>query len=91
MRSKALRTHPGGPEAACTEAVAWIRDTLFADADQCARAKITLGNEKLSRYDLHLDYQSGWHPTLETGEKRLFVKPARAKREPHMSGDTYTR
>jgi hypothetical protein len=90
MRSQALHVHPGGPWGACEDAVTWMRETLFADAEEYDRQKIVLTKEKLSRLDLHLDYQGGWHPTLEDGERRLFIKPARAGWEPHMSGDTCT-
>ena len=77
MRSKTLHTHPGGPWAACEEALAWIRDTLYADASPQVHAKLVMNKEKLSRYDIHLDWQGGWCPTLEPGEYRQFIKPSR--------------
>jgi hypothetical protein len=90
MRSKALHTHPGGPWAATEDAVRWIRETLFADAPQEIHDQIVLGQEKLSRYDFHLDFQGGWCPTLQEGEQRQFVKPSRASWAPHMTGQTCT-
>jgi hypothetical protein len=90
MRAKALHTHPNGPFAAVEAAVAWIRTTLYADQDQKEQDQIQLGKEKLARYDIHLDWQGLWHPTLEAGEARCFIKPSRAGWRPFMSGDICT-
>jgi hypothetical protein len=90
MRSKALHTYPNGPFAAVEEAVAWIRNTLHVDKNTKEQDQIQLGKDKLSRYDIHLDWQGCWHPILEAGEARCFIKPSRAGWQPFMSGDICT-
>jgi hypothetical protein len=90
MRSHALHTHPAGPWGATKEAVTWIRDTLFADAPPTVRERIVLGEEKLSRLDLHLDWQGGWEPSLTEVEVRQFIRPSRVKWQPHLEGDRCT-
>jgi hypothetical protein len=87
MRANALHTHPQGPFAAIEDAVTWIRETLYADRDDYDKA---MGREKLSRYDIHLDWQEGWHASLLAGEERCFIKPARAGWDMVLSGDTRT-
>src|SRR5215469_1381970 len=90
MRSAALHTHSGGPWGATEDAVTWIRDTLFVDAPQTVREHIILNEEKLSRFDIHLDYQGGWEPSLNEAEARQFIRPARVKWQPYLDGDTCT-
>lgn len=90
MRSLALHQHSEGPCGACADAIAWIRDRLFDDVPSSIRQRIALGYEKLSRFDLHIDWQGGWHPTLEDGEERRFIRPAHVKWAPYMVDDTCT-
>src|SRR5215469_3330228 len=90
MRSSALHTHPAGPWDATEDAVTWIRDTLFADAPQAVREQVVLDEEKLSRLDLHLDWQGGWEPSLTEVEVRQFIRPSRVKWSPYLEGDRCT-
>lgn len=90
MRSLALHEHSEGPRGACAEAIDWVRDLLFDDAPQSIRQHIALGYEKLSRFDLHIDWQGGWHPTLGDSEERRFIRPAHVKWAPYMVDDTCT-
>src|SRR5262249_50259142 len=65
MRSYGLHTHPDGPAAACEAALSWVREKLFADqAPAAVRAAISFAAAKLSRADIHIDYQGGYAPSL---------------------------
>ena len=90
LRSLALHTHPEKVLGACEDACAFIRDVLLADRSEAVREQICLGNEKLSRLDLHIDYQGGWHPDLSEQERRQFIKPGHAKLNGHLDGDRCT-
>src|SRR5215469_4797695 len=61
MRSYALHTHPEGPKGACRAALAWVRENLYADqpSDLVSNA-ISFEAAKLSRADVHIDYQGGY-------------------------------
>ena len=91
VRSLLLHTHPEGPLGACADVIAYLRETLYADLPPSQLQEIRLDREKLSRIDYHLDYQGGWHPTLEDpDELQRFIKPARAKWSPYYEGTTCT-
>jgi len=90
MRAFTLHTHPGGVEGASRAACAYVRDVLLADQPEEARSRADYGRERLSRLDLHLDWQGGWRPTLAEQERRQFVKPGHAKLNGHLEGDACT-
>jgi len=82
LRSHALHTHPGGPQGACEAALSWVREKLFADqAETLARDAISFGTAKLSRADIHIDWQGGYTPTLSgaSEELRCFIRPGKTK------------
>jgi len=89
MRSHALHTHPNGPQGACEAALAWVRERLFADqADTLAPTAISFATAKLSRADLHVDWQGGYTPTLSgaSEELRRFIRPGKTKWAFHGQG-----
>jgi hypothetical protein len=90
LRALELHTHPRGVPGASEAACAFIRDKLLADQPAEVRAQASYGQERLSRIDLHLDWQGGWHPTIEEGERRLFIKPGHARLTGHLEGTTCT-
>lgn len=87
MRAYLLHTHPQGVLGACEEVCAFMQAHLFAD-DITKGQVIRVRHARCSRLDLHLDWQGGWHPAMEPGEERLFIKPARAGWHKYMEGDT---
>jgi hypothetical protein len=86
MRAYMLHTHPEGVLGACEEVCTFIQHHLFAD-DPLKADVIQVRHARCSRLDLHLDWQGGWHPSMETGEEQLFIKPARAGWHKYMEGD----
>ena len=94
LRSHFLHTHPRGPQAACEEALCWLRSHLLYDQDE--RTVHTLASYhavRLSRVDLHADWQGGWVPTPADGlddSPRRFIKPARVKWHAFTDGTTFT-
>jgi hypothetical protein len=89
LRSLFLHTHPGGPKGACEEALCWVRDQLLYDQDETAvRKAVSFEGVKLSRADLHLDWQGGWEPS--PADAPNFVKPARVKWQIYADGTTFT-
>ncbi len=89
LRSHALHTHPDGPRGACEAALAWVRDTLFADqAETLAPGALTCASAKLSRADIHIDWQGGYAPTLGGApeELRCFIRPGKTKWAFHGQG-----
>lgn len=82
MRSLFLHTHPDGPAGACEEAIAWVREHLLTDqeADIVARL-VSFASAKLSRADIHIDWQGGYTPQLTSAsdELRRFVRPGKTK------------
>jgi len=89
LRSHALHTHPDGPRGACEAALAWVREKLFADqGETLAPGAISFAAAKLSRADIHIDWQGGYAPTL-TGaseELRCFIRPGKTKWAFHGQG-----
>lgn len=89
LRSHALHTHPEGPAGACEAALAWVREKLYADqAPAMVRAAISFAAAKLSRADLHIDYQGGYVPTLTnvSEEIRRFIRPGKTKGALYFQG-----
>src|SRR3954447_11481482 len=64
MRSHALHTHPEGAAGACEAALAWVRTHLYADQIVAARDAISFAAAKISRADIHIDWQGGYVPAL---------------------------
>jgi hypothetical protein len=89
LRSLFLHTHPEGPRGACEEALRWVWDQLLYDQDEATvRKAISFAGVKLSRADLHLDWQEGWEPS--PADAQNFVKPARVKWQVYSDGSTFT-
>src|SRR5215831_16147099 len=79
MRSHALHTHPGGAASACETALVWVQTHLYSDQVVAAKEVISFAAAKISRADIHIDWQSGYVPTLSdlSGELRCFIRPGR--------------
>ncbi len=93
MRSSVLHTHPDGPQGACEAALAWVREKLYADQPPAAvRSAISFSAAKLSRADLHVDYQGGYAPTLGhvSDEIRHFIRPGKTKGALYFQGSRPT-
>jgi len=89
MRSHVLHTHPDGPRGACEAALAWVREHLFADQDETLTpGAISFATAKLSRADIHIDWQGGYVPTLSgaSEELRRFIRPGKTKWAFHGQG-----
>jgi hypothetical protein len=89
LRSHALHTHPGGPRGACEAALSWVCERLFADqAETLAPGAISFATAKLSRADIHIDWQGGYAPTLSgaSEELRRFIRPGKTKWAFHGQG-----
>jgi hypothetical protein len=91
LRSHFLHTHPRGPIGACEEALCWIREQLLSDQDdQAVREQVAFTSVRLSRVDVHADWQGGWLPSAELGSLLHFIKPARVKWHTYYDGGTFT-
>jgi hypothetical protein len=89
LRSLFLHTHPEGARGACEEALCWIRNQLHYDQDEITiRRLVSFEGVKLSRVDLHIDWQGGWEPS--PADALNFVKPARVKWQVYSDGTTFT-
>jgi hypothetical protein len=89
LRSHALHTHPGGPQGACKAGLAWVREHLFGDqVETLAPGAISFATAKLSRADIHIDWQGGYVPTLSgaSEELRHFIRPGKTKWAFHGQG-----
>jgi hypothetical protein len=89
LRSYALHMHPGGPRGACEAALAWVRERLFADQQETLTlGAISFATAKLSRADIHIDWQGGYAPTLSgaSEELRRFIRPGKTKWAFHGQG-----
>jgi hypothetical protein len=82
MRSYALHTHPEGPQGACRAALAWVREKLYGDQPaMLVNDAISFEAAKLSRADVHIDFQGGYAPSLAnvSEELRCFIRPGKTK------------
>src|SRR6476660_7954931 len=81
MRSHALPTHPEGAAGACEAALAWVRSHLYADQFVAAKDAISFAAAKISRGDIHIDWQGGYAPALShlSDELHCFIRPGRVK------------
>jgi hypothetical protein len=89
MRSYALHTHPEGPQGTCRAALAWVREKLYADqAARVVNDAISFEAAKLSRADVHIDYQGGYAPSLShaSDELRCFIRPGKTKGALYFQG-----
>jgi hypothetical protein len=89
LRSYALHTHAGGPQSACEAALSWVREKFFADqVETLAPGAISFASAKLSRADIHIDWQGGYAPTLSgaSAELRCFIRPGKTKWAFHGQG-----
>jgi hypothetical protein len=81
--------HPGGPQGACEAALAWVRERLFADQKEALPpSALSFASAKLSRADIHIDWQGGYAPTLSgaSDELRCFIRPGNTKWAFHGQG-----
>jgi hypothetical protein len=91
LRSHFLHTHPQGPRGACEEALCWLREQLLYDQEVAlVQVSCTFETVRLSRVDLHADWQGGWVPSAELGEGLQFIKPARVKWHAYHDGTIFT-
>ena len=92
MRSHALHTHPAGAAGACEAALAWVRTKLYADQYTVAKIAISFTSAKVSRADIHIDWQGGYAPTLAnvSEELRCFIHPGKVKGALYFQGGTVT-
>jgi hypothetical protein len=92
MRSHALHTHPEGAAGACEAALAWVRMHLYADQFTIAKDAISFSAAKISRADIHIDWQGGYAPTLSnlSEELRGFIRPGRVKGALYFEGGAAT-
>jgi hypothetical protein len=91
MRSLFLHTHPDGPAGACEAAIAWVREKLLADLDaESVTRLVSFAAAKLSRADLHIDWQGGYTPRLASAsdELRRFIRPGKTKWGFYGAGQT---
>ena len=92
MRSHALYTHPEGAAGACDAALAWVRTNLYADQFTAAKDAISFSAAKISRADIHIDWQGGYAPALcnLSEELRCFIRPGRVKGALYFQGGVAT-
>jgi hypothetical protein len=92
MRSHALHTYPEGAAGACEAALAWVRSHLYADQIVAAKDDISFSAAKISRADIHIDWQGGYTPILSnlSEELRCFIRPGRVKGAFYFQGGAAT-
>src|SRR5258708_16159372 len=91
LRSHFLHTHGMGPQGACEEALCWVRDQLLYDQNEAVvRSACSYDTARLSRVDLHADWQGGWIPAAELSDRLRFIKAARVKWHAFHDGSTFT-
>jgi hypothetical protein len=93
MRSNALHTHPDGAQGACRAALEWVREKLYADQpSKLVNEAISFEAAKLSRADVHIDYQGGYTPSLSnvSEELRCFIRPGKTKGALYFQGSRPT-
>jgi hypothetical protein len=92
MRSHALHTHLDGAAGACEAALAWVRTHLYADQYTAAKEAISFTAAKVSRADIHIDWQGGYAPSLTnvSEELRCFIHLGKVKGARYFQGGTVT-
>jgi AcrR family transcriptional regulator len=92
MRSHALHTHTEGAAGACEAALAWVRAHLYADQMIAAKDAISFSAAKISRADIHIDWQGGYAPALSnlSEELRCYIRPGRVKGALYFQGGAAT-
>jgi hypothetical protein len=94
LRSHFLHTHRDGPRGACEAALSWLRTQLLPDQDERTVERLACFDEaRLSRVDLHADWQGGWIPSaadILDDSPRRFIKPARVQSHSFIDGTTFT-
>jgi len=92
MRSYAVHTHPEGAAGVCEAALAWVRTHLYADQLTSAKDAISFSAAKISRADMHIDWQGGYAPLLSnlSEELRCFIRPGRVKGALYFQGGVAT-
>jgi hypothetical protein len=92
MRSHALHTHREGAAGACEAALAWVRAKLYADQVAAAKDAISFSAAKISRADIHIDWQGGYAPALShlSEELRCIIRPGRVKGALYFQGGAAT-
>src|SRR5215831_18178272 len=92
MRSHALHMHPEGAAGACEAALAWVRTKLYNDQLTAAKGAISFSAAKISRADIHIDWQGGYAPSLSnlSDELRCFIRPGRVKGALYFQGGAAT-
>ncbi len=82
LRSFFLHAHPRGAAGACEAALRWVCERLLYDLDETlVRDRCSFATAKVSRVDLHCDWQGGYAPALVSvaHELRCFIRPGKAK------------
>src|SRR6478672_11978592 len=92
MRSHALHAHPEGAAGACEAALVWVRTHLYAYQHVAAKDAISFSAAKISRADIHIDWQGGYAPALSnlSKELRCFIRPGRVKGALYFQGGAAT-
>jgi hypothetical protein len=92
MRSHALHTHPEGAAGACEAALTWVRSHLYSDQFVAAKEAISFNATKVSRADIHIDWQGGYAPSLShlSEELHCFIRPGRVKGALYFQGGAAT-
>jgi hypothetical protein len=92
MRSHALHTHPEGVAGACESALAWVRTHLYSDQPAAAKDAVSFSAAKISRADIHIDWQGGSVPALSSLSEELhcFIRPGRVKGALYFQGGAAT-
>jgi hypothetical protein len=92
MRSHALHTHPEGAAGACEAALAWVRTHIYADQIVAAKDAVSFPAAKISRADIHIDWQGGYTPRLSqlSDELRCIIRPGRIKGALYFQGGAAT-
>ncbi len=83
--------HPPSPVVgpACRAALAWVREKLYADQPaKVVHDALSFEAAKLSRADVHVDYQGGYAPSLNnvSEELRCFIRPGKTKGALYFQG-----
>ncbi len=70
MRSHALHTHPEGAAGACEAALAWVSRICTPTRSSLRRMPSPFSAAKISRADIHIDWQGGYAPSARAISRR---------------------